>query len=462
MFKVEEPTKEISFIAVNVAPSAADRNEATQLAARTVKALSSNSGPLDKELKKEGVSMTRHSLRANDLPNGAVKDYVLNATADSVKLVSSSLSGFTVIRMVGRNSAVDSIQVSVVSMATEKLGNRVLTALNSGLATDSVASRFGTDSVAVQADQWIPLYTADGATNAIPQETLDSLRNAGGKYITLQAGPQGMSIAKLVQQKSPVTIYEYDEASYTLTPSTQTLNEERQKLEKFLAENTDAKKFNENAAKAGYNLQKFTLTSSSPAVPRFQGFNQYYPDSRQVVRWVMIDGKPGQVSHIYESNNAIHPALYAAAVDSEYEDYTPVENENVKKTLTEKVRRSKAGDKLVEKYGKKTQSLQSAAQAMGVEVKNYPSFRLGTNGGVRDASVIGKIAGSKADKKVVIVKGDNGVYVYQVMGSAAEKFPFNDQMYEQQYFQLVSPDMMEMVKGKDKYKNNIYKFEAGE
>ena len=461
MFAIDEPTKEVSFIAVNVVPSAADRSAATALAARTVKSLASGQ-QLDKEIKKEGVSVTRHSLRGADLPNGAVKDYVLNAAADSVRLIDSSLRGFTVVRMVGRNSAVDSIQVTVVSTASEKLGNRVLTALNGGLAADSVTTRFAADSVAVQADQWIPLYTADGATNALPTETLDSLRNAGGKFVTLQAGPQGMVMARLVKQNAPVTIYEYDEASYTLAPSSKTLNDEREKLEKFLAENTDAKKFNENAAKAGYNLQKFSITSSTPAVPRFQGFNQYYPDSRQVVRWVMIDGKPGEVSHIYESSNAVNPALYAVAVDSEYEDFRPVENEEVKKMLTERVRRSKAGDKFVEKYSKKTQSLQSAAEAMGVDVKNYPTFRMGNNAGVNDANVIGKIAGSKADKKVVIVKGDRGIYVYQVMANATEKFPFNDQMYDQQYFQFVSPDLMEMVKGNAKYKNNIYKFEAGE
>ena len=66
------------------------------------------------------------------------------------------------------------------------------------------------------------------------------------------------------------------------------------------------------------------------------GLNSYYPDSRQVVRWVMIDGNPGEVSHIYESKDAMTPALYAAAVVSEYDDYVPLTNKDVKTFATDK------------------------------------------------------------------------------------------------------------------------------
>ena len=74
---------------------------------------------------------------------------------------------------------------------------------------------------------------------------------------------------------------------------------------------------------------------------------------------------------------------------------------------------------------------------------------------------MGKITGSKPGK-VVVVKGDNGVYAYQITSQAKENFPFNDQQYEQQYFQLVNPNTGAMLRGADKVVNNIYKFEAGD
>ncbi len=462
LFEVLEPTKDVAFINVSISASAEDRANARALAQQTVAALRDSAGQLSKQLKKDGVTLAHHSMRASDLPSGAVKDFVTTAPKDSVKLISENIQGFSIVRVGKRSVEVDSIQVNLITTASQALGNKVLAALNAGLSVDSISATFGIDSVVPQLEQWIPLYTADGPTNAIPTETLDSLRNAGGKYVTLQSAPQGMLIGKIVKENAPVAIYEFDQADYLLGPSVKTVNDERAKLEKFLLENKTAADFVKNAEKAGYQLQQFSFTQSTPAVPRMMGLNSYYPDSRQVVRWVMIDGKDGEVSHIYESKNALTPAIYAVAVERSYDDYVPVENPSVKELLTQQVRASKAGDKLVEKYGKNTQSIQAAAQAMGVTPQNAATFRFGSNPGINDAAVMGKIAGSKADKKVVIVKGDDGVYVYQVNGNAKENFPYTDQMYQQQYYQVVNPNLVEMIRGDKKIKNNIYKFEAGE
>ncbi|MDE5869042.1 MAG: hypothetical protein K2H18_02315, partial [Muribaculaceae bacterium] len=453
---------DISFIAVSIAPSQKDLVECRLLAEKTVAEMQSDTtSQLSKDLKKEGVVLTHHALRAADLPAGAMKEFILNGNTDSVKVVSSNMQGFTAVKVTGRTSKVDSIQVNVVMAATIDLGKKVQSALNGGMAADSISARFSPDSVVPQLNQWIPLYTAQGETNALPKSTLDSLMNAGGKYITINEGAQGMVMASLVKQNAPVTVYEYDEANFVLGPSTKTVSDERGKLEKFLASNTNAADFTKNAEKAGYALQRFSLTQSSPAVPRMVGMNSYYPESRQVVRWVMIDGKPGEVSHIYEAKSATNPVLYVAAVTESYDEYTPLNNNEVKDYLTEQVRRSKAGDKLVKQYSKNTQSIQTAAQAMGVEVNDIKDFRFGMNQGVRDAAVMGKISGSKAGK-VNIVKGEDGVYVYQVIKKQKENFPYNEQQYAQQYMQLINPDLMKMLIGNSRIKNNIYKFEAGD
>lgn len=459
-FAVDEETKEIGFISVTVTPSDKDIAAAKALADQTVAYMNKNAGPLSKELKKEGVSMSRHTVLAADIP-GNVRSSV-TAGGDSARLAYNNSQGFGVVRVLSTKQEVDSVQVTLVQAATEDCGRRVLSALNAGLPADSIGTKFSPDSVMAQPDQWIALYDADGATNAIPAEQLDTLRQAAGKYVSIVSGPQGMVIAKLVKQNAPKTVYEYDEASYVLGPSNATLNDERGKLEKFLAQNTDAKKFMANASKAGFNVQNFTVTASLPAVPRFAGMNSYYPDSRQVMRWVMIDGETDAVSHIYESKNPTAPLLYAAAVTSEYDDYAPLSNKDVKDYVTGLVRSEKAGKKLVDKFSKNTQSLQSAAQAMGVQVQSNAQFRFGRNMGIADPEVMGKIYGTPANKKVVITAGQDGVYVYQVMGQNTEKFPFNEQQYQQQYYQLVNPNMFELIKGDRKVKNNIYKFEAGD
>lgn len=460
-FKVSEPTKDVAFVAVNVSPSAADRQAAKLLAQKTADELRDSAAQISKDLKKEGIVLTRNERRAKDLPSGTVKDYVLNARRDSVGLVSETVKGFTLVKMGRRTMAMDSIQLNLVQVAGGQLADKVLASLNGGLDIDSISTKFSADSVMAQKEMWITLFNAQGRTNALESGQLDSLLNAGGKYIALMKADHGAVLAKVTERKAPVEIYEYDEVTYELKPSSKTLNDERTKLEKFLDENKTSKDFIANAAKAGYSVQDMSLSASSPAVPRMAGAQIYYPDSRQVVRWVMIDGKPGQVSHIYESKDALTPALYAVAVVSEYDDYAPLANGSVKNYVTDAARKSKVGDDLMKQYQPKAGSMASAAQAMGVEPRSNENFRFGRNASVRDAAVVGQIAGSKPGK-VVLVKGDNGVYAYQVKGNNKENFPYSEQQYEQQYFQLVNPNMGEMLKGTNEVKNNIYKFEAGD
>ena len=459
MFAVELPTKEISVIAVTVMPSDADYAASSKLAATTAAYMNANRGPLSKELKKEGVSLSHHTLRAADIP--ADMRNVTTLGTDTAKIAYANQQGFSVVRLNSVSTHVDSIQLNLVSTATVDLGNRVLAALNAGLPADSVMSKFSMDSVATQLNQWIPLYTADGPTNALPAETLDSLRNAG-RYIAINQGAQGMAIAKIVKENAPVTVYDFEEASYVLGPSNATMSAERNKLEKFLAANNTAAKFKAGATKAGYSAMEYAVTANDPAIPRYPGAQMYYPDSRSVMRWVIIDAKEGDVSHIYESKNPTSPILYAVAVSSAYDDFVPASNTSVKEYLTQRIRAEKAGDKLMAKYSKNTQSLQNAAHAMGVQVQNAPQFRFGRNMGIGDPGVTGQIAGTPANKKVNITKGMDGIYVYQVMSQAKENFPFNEQMYQQQYFQAINPDLIGMLKGTSKLKNNIYKFEAGD
>lgn len=459
-FAVEEDTREISFIAVPVMASDADIDACRKLATTTINYMNANKGGLSKELKNEGVSFTHHSYLTEDVPQNM--RFAMTNPVDTAALAYLNNEGFAVTRINSITQEVDSVQLTLVQTATEAIGSKVLAALNAGLSVDSLSTRFSVDSVAAQVDQWVTLFNANGPTNAISKQQLDSLQNASGKYISMMAGPQGMLIGKIVKQNAPKTVYNYDEASYVLGPSNATMTAERSKLEKFLSTNNDAAKFAANAAKAGYNLQNFVVTASTPAIPRFAGMNQYYPESRQVMRWVMIDGKKGDVSHIYESESLTSPILYVAAVNNSYDKFAPVESKNVKDYLTERIRCQKAGDKLAANYSKKAQSLASAAQAMGVQPRNIAQFRFGQNPGVNDPEIVGKIAGTPANKKVIVTKGMDGIYVYQVMGNARENFPFNDQQYDQQYFQFVNPDLFGMLKGTAKYKNNIYKFEAGD
>ena len=457
-FRVEELTKDVAFIAVNVVPSANDREAANRLARETAQSMRTSEG-INKDLRKEGIMVSQKEVLEKDIPRGAVKDFVTTAPADSVSIVTQNIKGFTIVKTGKKTSVVDSIQLNIVQVAGETLAENVKGRLNAGLSVDSLANVFPTDSVAGQSEQWIALYNAQGWTGALDRSQVDTLMNAGRNFVPLMTTPGLVVLGQLVEKSAPKTLYEYQEVNYDLKPSSQTLNDEILKLEAFLTANNTSKTFVENAPEASYRIQNVSLTSSSPAVPNMTG--SFYPESRQVVRWVMVDGKPGEVSHIYESKDAMNPMLYAVAVTGEYDDYIPLSNAEVNNQVSERVRKSLAGDALVAQYTPQAATMESAAQAMNVEARNNPNFRFGNNPQVRDAAVMGRIAGSQPGK-VIVVKGDNGVYAYQITGVNTEAFDYNDDQFARQYGNLVNPNLVEMLKGSEKVKNNIYKFEAGD
>ena len=461
-FLVEEPTRDISFIAVDVAPSANDVQVSKDLAAATLNDMRSNE-KLSKDLKNKGVSVSRHTALMSSLP--AVMKDSLNAMQDGgVRIMSNNQNGFSIVKLISTKSEIDSICLNIVYAPTQELGKKILGELNAGQPLDSITKQYSNQGMQVQSKQGIHLFNAQGRTNALSESQLDSLRNSGGRYIKLEDGAQGTVLAQLEGQGSPVEVVEFDEATYTLAPSNKTKNDARTKLEKFLSANNSAKKFNANAAKSGYQVQKYTITASTPAIPRFPGAQQYFPDSRQVVRWIMMDGKTDEVSHIYDSNDPTHPMMYAVAIDDAYDEYIPVTNKQVRELLTKEIRAEKAGKALMAQYGNNAkQGVANAAAAMNVEVKTVDKFRFGPGTGIADYNVVGQIAGSKVGNSV-ITSGLEGVYVYQVKGVNKEG-EYNKEIskqFDQPYMQFININPVRMLQGTKKLKNNIYKFEAGD
>ena len=134
----------------------------------------------------------------------------------------------------------------------------------------------------------------------------------------------------------------------------------------------------------------------------------------------------------------------------------------MKEYLTSKVRADKAASDLLKQYEGKGKNVAEIAAAMQTEPAVVEIFRFAPNGNVRDAKVAGRIMGTKAGSPMQIVKGQDGIYAFEVKSAKAEQFPYNDQQYTQQYFMLVNPLAAEMLRSGKKIRVNAYKFEGGD
>ena len=461
LYALDEKTKEISFISVNVAPSGKDMEEASLLAATVVKELKGSG--VTKETRKNGLDIQRHDMRMDDVRDGMLKAFLQSAPIDSVSVLTSNAQGFRVAKINSRNQRVDSLELSSISVQGNKeMIQSVLAYANSGLSLDSINTRFSADSVAYQAPQWIALYNAEGNAPkflGLQESVYDSLYNSNGSYMIIDQ-TEGMAVLATVNKKSsPKEIVEYETVDYVLHPSEATLADARQKLQKFITDNNTAEKFVKNAPAAGYNPMDLAITPSTPAIP--MGYGRFYPDSRSLTRWVVMDGKDGEVSKIYQSKDAASPNLYVAAVLDTYEDYVPWDNKTVKEQLTAQVRREKAGDAMVKKYSKA--SVEEAAAAMQVEPVEIESLQSNKRDmTVTDSKVKGRIMGSKASNKVQVVKGDDGVYAYIITGMTEEPVQMPDEQFAQMFLQLHQVNPSAVLRGTKKVENNMYKFEQGE
>ena len=462
LYKIGETTKAIAFISVNVPPSNSDVEKASLLATTVMTELRTKND-VSKETRKNGLDVQNHEMRLSDVKNPALKAFLQSASIGSDSIIFKNQSGFQIARVKDRSSRIDSVEVSSIAVQGDKeLVDKVLAYANSNAALDSISNFFEKDKVQYMAPQWIALYNADGTSNknlGMQEATYDSLVNKNGAYMVIDQQEGVAVLAAIKDKKTPKEVVSYLTIDYVLQPSENTLADARQKLEKFVSQNNTASKFVANAKKAGYNPVDLAITPSTPAIP--MGPTQFYPDSRSLVRWVVMDGKDGEVSKIYQSKDNVHPSLYVAAVIDTYEEYVPWNNKQVKEELTAQIRRDKAGDLMVKKYAKPT--VEQAAQAMQVEPVNVEKL----TGAKRDMTVTdnkvkGRIMGSNKTNKAQAVKGNDGVYVFTITEVTEETNLPDDDQLGQMFLQMHRTDPSAALRGNKKIENNVYKFEQGE
>lgn len=458
-YRVEEKTKEVAFIAVSVAPSAEDRAECSKLEAQVLKEL--RAGSVTKETRKNGLDIQRHESLLSDVKNGSLKAFLASAPMDSVSVIPGTANGFSIAKITSRTNKVDSVELGYIGVMDEgNLVSRVLAYANSGQPLDSINNKFSVDSVRYNAPEWENLYAENMPKNLGLQEAVyDSLMSTNGKYMVTQTMQGWTLLQTVVKKSSPKQVVEYETVDYVLHPSDITLADAREKLQKFISANNTADKFQKNAQEAGYNPVDVDITPSTPAMPR--GYNGFYPESRSLVRWINIDAKPGEVSKIYQSKDPAKPNLYVAAVLDSYENYVPWTASKVKESLTEQVRREKAGEAMLKKYAKN--SVEASATAMNVEPMEVENLKSGRyDGTVSDVRVKGRIMGSKASSKLQKMAGDDGIYVFVVTENVNEPIDEASLDFAQMFLQSHQVNPTLVLRGNKKFENNIYKFEQGE
>ena len=395
-FKLEEEMREAHIIALDIAPSTADLNAAKDMIDSTYAAL----------LEAPGIEMVRNnsdlvinemSVRASDIRDTEVKNFVTEAQVGAVSTPKFASNVYTIVKVNGKKMEVDSVKLNVMMVQGDKtLQDSIKAQLNAGVAFAEIQKNKAAQG---QEGVWQVILQA-------PDSVKTKLLNGGDGYFALQESEQGAYFCKLVEKKAPKMVYDIANITYTVYPSTKTIEDLNNGLQEFINANNTAELFAANAAKAGYNALPVSVTAEDPQINNIEG-------SRKNVKW-LFEASEGSVSPIEKLSDKI----VTVALDKVNKaGYLSLDNSRVKAAMTAKARADKKADALVAQLAGKAKDLNGYAELMNAKV-DTTQVTFGqmfiAKIGVGESDLTARVATAKLNDVVGPVKGNNGVYVFQV------------------------------------------------
>ncbi len=416
MFKTDENVRLIHYIAVNIDPSQEDIAAANRIADAAYLALQKGRG-VDSVRVLGTVKIDTAKMVQKDLP-AKVRDFFAGAEVGTTRRDSTSGINHVMYKLINKELSLDSVELSYVMVQGDaKTQKAVLDQLNSGKTLDDVKKAYP-QKVDGQLKQWQRIYNAPDSLKA-------KIANGGENYFVYMDGEQGATLMKVDSKKAAKTFYTLATISYEAYASTKTSEDLRDKFQAFLNKNKTVKDFEANAAKAGYNAVEMMVSPSTAQLGAGMYGQAGIKDSRKAIKWV-FDNKKGDVSPIFSDNNDV---MIAVAIDDCYEDgYFPYNFTQGKEFLTNRVRNAKKGEKLMKDYQGKAKDLNGYAALMGVQVDTANVVFASGNPKI-EPKAIGRMSTAKAGTLQGPWKGDDAIYVYQVVRQEkAERKPSKEEL----------------------------------
>ncbi|MFP4089507.1 MAG: SurA N-terminal domain-containing protein [Cyclobacteriaceae bacterium] len=193
-----------------------------------------------------------------------------------------------------------------------------------------------------------------------------------------------------------------------LYPSDATLDEAYRKAELFASSVDDFESFSAQAQEQNLNIQLAEDINSTAQTIRGLG------DARQVVRWAYNDASLGDVSPVFELEDA-----YAIAVLTDITEEGTAELEDVREEVAARVRAQLKGDQIIEKLEGLNGSLQEIASAYGPDANVYSSSDLKLSSNTLSnvgfaPEAIGKAFALNEGEVSEPVRGENGVVMVRL------------------------------------------------
>lgn len=432
-FKQAIESRDVKYIDVQVKASSSDRLALQKQFADFQKKLAAAEDPTE-ILHKSGTSV-------NYLGIPVAKDAFptdIAAQLDSMAVGSTSAvkanaqdNTLNIIKLIAKQELPDSIQFRTIQVsgatpeAAHKTADSIYTALQGGAEFEALAKKYGQTGektwMTTKQYQFAPSMDKDTKTY------ISALNNAAvNSYENIALG-QGNVILQVVDKKGMINKYTAAVIKKTIDFSQDTYRAAYNKISSFVSANQNGEDLLKNAAKNGYTVQEANdMTTSLHYVANIHS-------TRDALKWV-FDADEKEESPLYECGDNDH-LLVMVLNKIHRAGYRDLSDPQVREMVKAEVIKDKKAEQIIAKV-KGVKSI-AAAKAKGAKIAPVSQVTFAApvfiaSVGASEPALSGAVSATAKGKFVSHpVKGNAGVYLFQVTNKTNRPVKFDEKAMEQ-------------------------------
>lgn len=432
-FKQNVESRDIKYVTVRVEPSPADRAELQQTFKKYTTDLAAASEPAN--VVRKSTSLVNYlgiPVAKTAYPNDIADKLDSMAVGQTYGPFETKMdNSMNVVKLISKQLLPDSVQYRQIQVIgktpaeAQKRADSIYTALNAGAAFETIAKKYGQSGEKV----WMTTaqYQNAPSLDADTKTYIGTLNNSGVNELKNIKIGQGNLIVQVVDRRAMINKYTAAVIKKTIDFSKDTYSKAYNKFSSFVSANQTPESIQKNAKSSGYTVQdaKDITTSTHTLV----GINA----TREAMKW-LFDAKEGEISPMYECGN--NDQLLLVVLDKIHpKGYRSYDDPQVKEFLKAEVLRDKKAEQLMAK-AKDVKNIASAqAKGAKVDAVNQITFAASVfvmSVGASEPALSGAVAATAKGKfSSRPVKGNAGVYVFEVTGRTMRPGKFDAKTEEQ-------------------------------
>ncbi len=442
-FKQYEETRDIKYVAVNVKASAADRAALNKQITEYAAQLATADDPTDVVRKSNStVAYLGIPVLKSAFPNdiSLLLDSIAVGTTTNVK-ENVQDNTYNVVKLISKQELPDSIEFQAIQVGGETIdeahdrADSIMKALSTDASQwETVAKKYGQTGE----KQWMTTQQYQFATsiNAENKAFINALNTMSAGELRNVSTTSGNIILKVTDRRNFQPKYIAAVIKTKIAFSDDTQNSAYNKFSQYVSENQPLEGLEKSAKKYCYNVLELQDVRSA------QHIIANIPGTHDALKWA-YEAKEGEVSPLYECGN--NDSFLVLVVTKIHEKgYRSLDDAMVKDMVKAEV----MNDKKAELLMAKTKGVKNIneAKAKGAQIVSVPQITFAAPAfvsvaGTSEPALSGAVAATKAGQfSAKAVKGNGGVYMFQVTSKKNRGQKFDQKSYEQRMAQRAMQD----------------------